>query len=170
MSAPPLVVVTGVSGSGKSTVGAALGRRLSLEYGDADDFHSRSNLDKMRAGEALSESDREPWLAAIGVWLRDRSDTGAVVSCSALRRRHRDRLREAAPHAVFLHLHGQDMVLRDRIRQRKDHFMPESLLVSQLATLDPLEPDEHGFTADIEDAPDAIVAAFLRWSGVPFPG
>ena len=159
----PLVVVTGVSGSGKSTVGVELARHLGVEYADADDFHPPGNVEKMRSGHALSEADREPWLAAIAHWLRHHAAAGGVASCSALRRKSRDQLREAAPSAVFLHLDGSERMLRQRLRKRADHFMPASLLESQLDALEPLGVDEPGMRADIESSPDAIVAAFLRW-------
>jgi len=156
------VVVMGVSGSGKTTVGELLSRRLGVDYGDADDFHPPDNLAKMRAGEPLTEADREPWLAAIGEWLAERAG-GAVVSCSALRLRHRERLLMTAPEAVFLQLSGDEAVLRERMRQREDHFMPESLLASQLESFEPLEPAEPGITIDIGLPVDAVVDAFIRW-------
>jgi len=134
----PLVVVAGVSGSGKTTVGTALARRLGVEYADADDFHSPENVAKMRAGEPLTDQDREPWLTSIGEWLADHTDRGGVVSCSALRRAHRQRLRDAAPPAVVLLLVGDESTLRNRLRDRPGHFMPESLLDSQLQALEPL--------------------------------
>lgn len=168
MTAPAQVVVTGVSGSGKTTVGGELARRLGVQYGDADDFHPPANIVKMRAGEPLSEADREPWLAAIGAWLGDRARDGAVASCSALRRAHRDRLRAAATAVVFVQLRVPEAVLRQRMRDRGGHFMPVSLLDSQLATLEPLEPDERGVTIDGELPVDTAVTTVLGWV-VPFP-
>ncbi len=160
----PLVVVSGVTATGKSTVGRELARRLGVEYADADDFHPPANLAKMRAGEPLTEADREPWLAATGEWLAERAAGGAVVSCSALRVRHRERLLQlSGDEAVFLQLSGDEAVLRERMRQREDHFMPESLLASQLESFEPLEPAEPGITVDIGLPVDAVVDAFIRW-------
>ena len=163
MSGTPLVVVCGVTASGKSTVGKALAQRLGVEYGDADDFHPPSNIAKMRAGTPLTDADREPWLAAIGEWLAERADVGAVASCSALRRAHRDRLLADAPGAVFLLLHGDEAVLRERMSGREDHFMPQSLLRSQLDAFEPLAPSEPGVVYDVEQPVDATVDAFLAW-------
>ena len=161
----PLVVVCGVTASGKSTVGKALARRLGVEYGDADDFHPPGNIAKMRAGEPLTDADREPWLAAIGQWLAKRADVGAVASCSALRRAHRERLLSAAPGAVFLVLHGDETLLRERMNARTDHFMPESLLRSQLDAFEPLARDEPGVAYDAAQPVDATVDSFVEWCG-----
>lgn len=162
---PALVVVMGVTATGKSTVGRELARRLGVEYADADDFHAQHNIAKMRAGEPLTEADREPWLVAIGEWLCEHAAVGAVASCSALRRRHRDRLLAKAPEAVFLQLSGDESVLRERMHRREDHFMPGSLLASQLDALEPLEPDEAGIALDTDQPVEAVVDAFLQWSG-----
>src|SRR3954451_7311238 len=100
----PLVVVMGVSGSGKTSVGVALAERLAVEYGEADQFHPQSNIDKMTAGRPLDDTDRQPWLEAVGAWLAEHIDSGAVATCSALKRSYRDTLRSAAPTVAFLHL------------------------------------------------------------------
>src|SRR4051794_19291868 len=100
----PLVVVMGVAGSGKTTVGIALAKRLGVDYGEADDFHPQRNIDKMSSGQALDDADRRPWLNAIGDWLAAHDEVGAVATCSALKRGYRDRLRASAPETVFLHL------------------------------------------------------------------
>lgn len=155
----PLVVM-GVSGSGKSTVAAALAQRLRVPYGEADDFHPQANIDKMSAGIPLDDRDREPWLDAIGDWLAAHAD-GAVASCSALKRSYRDRLRHHAPNVTFLHLAGSPEVLARRMAGRPGHFMPPALLASQLATLEPLEPDEHGYTIDIDQPVDHIVQQYV---------
>lgn len=160
---PALVVVMGVTATGKSTVGRELARRLGVEYADADDFHPQHNIAKMRAGEPLTEADREPWLAAIAEWLRERAAVGAVASCSALRRRHRDRLLAKAPDVVFLQLSGDESVLRERMQRREDHFMPESLLRSQLESFEPLSADEPGVTVDAEISPIDAVDTFRAW-------
>ena len=162
---PPLLVVMGVCGSGKSTVGAALAGRLGLPYADADDLHPPANVTRMRAGVPLTDADRLPWLDAVGAWLASRAGTGAVISCSALRRSYRDVLRAHVPDAAFAHLHGSPATIAARLAARHDHFMPAALLESQLATLEPLEPDEHGTTLDVarpvEDLAEACAAAFV---------
>ena len=158
-----VVVVMGVSGSGKSTVASVLAGRLGGELADADDFHPPSNVAKMAAGLPLDDQDREPWLRDIAAWLavRTRSGRSAVVSCSALKRAYRDVLRAAAPGLVFLHLTGPRELLERRMRDRTGHFMPASLLDSQLAALEPLAPGERGLTLDVTDAPEVIVATAL---------
>ncbi|MCD4533827.1 gluconokinase [Nocardioides sp. cx-169] len=150
------VVVMGVSGSGKSTVGAALAQRLSAPFADADDFHPAANVAKMTAGHALDDDDRRPWLEALGIWLADH-EGGGVMTCSALKRAYRDRLRAHAPETAFVHLHGDRGVIARRQATRPGHFMPASLLDSQFATLEPLEADEHGFVVDVDQSVDAIV-------------
>ena len=160
------VVVMGVSGSGKSTVASLLARRLGAELADADEFHSPSNVSKMAAGLPLDDQDRAPWLRDIAAWIAARARAGrpAVVSCSALKRSYRDVLSAAAPRLVFLHLTGPRDLLERRMRDRTGHFMPASLLDSQLAALEPLEPDERGLTLDVTATPEAVVAAALaRW-------
>ena len=157
----PLVVVMGVSASGKTTVGELLAERFDAEYADADAFHPQSNIDKMSSGAALTDEDRWPWLEAIGQWLVERVEVGGVVSCSALRRAYRDVLFKAAPTVRFLHLHGDPDVVRERIARRKHHFMPPSLIDSQLDTLEVLEPDEPGIEIDFAKAPGEIVDAFV---------
>jgi gluconokinase len=141
-----LVVVMGVTGSGKSTVGMALAERLGVPFADADDFHSPENVAKMRAGTPLDDTDRLPWLRSIAAWLRERED--AVVTCSALKRAYRDILREGAPDLLFLHLDGDKETVRQRVSGRAGHFMPESLVDSQFAALEPLEADERGIVVD----------------------
>lgn len=156
-----LVVVMGVSGSGKSTVGIALAERMGVPFADADDFHSPENVAKMRSGVPLTDADRRPWLLAIGTWLAEHDD-GAVVTCSALKRAYRDTLREAAPTITFLHLHGDKDVVRERVGARKGHFMPESLVDSQFADLEPLGADEAGRVVDLALPVDVIVDRFLE--------
>ena len=157
----PLVVAMGVSGSGKSTVGAALAQRLRVPFADADDFHPPANIAKMTAGEALDDTDRYPWLEAIGEWLVAHQEHGGVMSCSALRRKYRDQLRRHAPGVEFLHLHGSREVIARRQASRPGHFMPASLLTSQFATLEPLEPDEDGVVIDVDQSVDQIVQQYV---------
>src|SRR5690349_8450781 len=147
MTAP--IVVMGVSGSGKSTVGAALAQRLRVPFADADDFHPPANIAKMTAGEPLDDDDRHPWLEAIGEWLAERCATGGVMSCSALKHRYRDQLRRHCPSVRFLHLSGTPEIIGARQASRPGHFMPASLLASQFETLEPLAPDESGLTIDV---------------------
>jgi len=158
---PPLVVVMGVAGSGKTTVGQVLAERLGVEFADADDFHSEASIAKMASGHPLDDDDRAPWLVAIGAWLAEHDESGGVVGCSALRRRYRDVLRAAAPRLHLLHLDGDPAVLTRRISERPGHFMPASLITSQLETLEPLEPDEPGRAADLTIPVDDIVDDFI---------
>ena len=157
---PPLVVVMGVSGSGKSTVGAALAQRLRVQFADADDFHPPANIAKMTAGAALDDDDRHPWLESIGEWLAAHAETGGVMSCSALKRKYRDQLRHHAPRTEFLLLHGTFEVITRRQASRPGHFMPASLLHSQFATLEPLIADENGLVVDVDQSVDDIVRAY----------
>lgn len=157
----PLVVAMGVSGSGKSTVGAALAQRLRVPFADADDFHPPANIAKMTAGHALDDDDRYPWLEAIGEWLVAHREAGGVMSCSALKRKYRDQLRHHVPSVEFLHLHGSPEVIARRQASRPGHFMPASLLASQFATLEPLAPDERGQVVDVDQSIDAIVQAYV---------
>lgn len=157
---PPLVVVMGVSGSGKTTVGQALADHLGTDYADADTFHSAANIAKMASGLPLDDDDRAPWLLAIGQWLDQHGDEGGVVGCSALRRRYRDVLRTAAPRLRFLHLAGDTAVVTQRVGDRAGHFMPASLVISQLETLEPLQADECGNVFDLTAPVDVIVADF----------
>lgn len=154
------VVTMGVSGCGKSTVGAALAERLHVPFADADDLHSPANIAKMTAGHPLDDDDRREWLDAVGQWLAAHGD-GGVMSCSALKRNYRDRLRAHCPSTVFLHLNGSPEVIAARQAARKGHFMPTGLLRSQFETLEPLGPDERGVVVDVAEPVGAIVDAFL---------
>ncbi|MFE6499882.1 gluconokinase [Kitasatospora sp. NPDC057738] len=159
----PCVVVMGVAGTGKSTVGRLLAERLGVPFADGDDFHRPDSIARMAAGIPLDDGRRRPWLEAVGRWLRERdaAGTGGVVTCSALKRRYRDVLREAGPDAFFLHLTGSRELLVERIGGRTGHFMPGSLLGSQLAALEPLQPDERGAVLDVGPAPGVLVDAAL---------
>jgi gluconokinase len=155
------IVVMGVSGSGKSTVGAALAQRLRVPFADADDFHPEANVAKMSAGHALNDDDRHPWLDAIGDWLANHCGEGGVMSCSALKCKYRDQLRKHCPQVRFLHLSGSPEVIGRRQASRPGHFMPASLLASQFDTLEPLEADEHGVVVDVDQDIDAVVENYL---------
>ena len=159
------IVVMGVSGSGKSTVGAALAQRLRVPFADADDFHPAANIAKMTAGQPLNDEDRHPWLEAIGDWLAQRCDSGGVMSCSALKRKYRDQLRRHCPGIEFLHLSGTPEVIGKRQASRPGHFMPASLLASQFDTLEPLEPDERGISIDVDENIDSIVETYVASDG-----
>ncbi|GAB2981664.1 gluconokinase [Amycolatopsis acidiphila] len=155
-----VIVVMGVAGSGKTTVGNDLARRLGVDYAEADAFHPKANIEKMSAGHPLTDEDRRPWLHAIADWVREHQDTGGVVSSSALKRRYRDVLRTGGD-VWFLHLDGPRELIAERMKSRSGHFMPVSLLGSQLADLEPLETDEPGLVADITEVPADIVRAAL---------
>lgn len=141
------VVVMGVSASGKSSVGRALAARLSVPFLDADDLHPAANVAKMAGGHPLTDDDRWPWLDAVGVAIAAQGEV--VMACSALTRAYRDRIRRQAPDTVFVLLHGSVKLLTERATGRTDHFMPPSLLASQLATLEPLDDDEDGLALDV---------------------
>src|SRR5690606_6175566 len=141
-----------------TTIGPLLAARLGVPYAEGDDFHPRANIAKMSAGTPLTDEDRWPWLDAIGDWAQGRAGLGGVVSCSALKRSYRDRLRSAAPGVVFLHLTGDRALIEDRMSHRKGHFMPTALLDSQFATLQPLERDETGVAVDVTGSPEEITA------------
>ncbi len=158
MPHPPLLVVMGVSGAGKSVIGSLLAERLGLPFADADDLHPASNVRAMAAGRPLTDDDRWPWLDAVGAALARASTSGLVMACSALKRSYRDAIRAKAPDARFVHLDGTPELLRARIGARTGHFMPAALLDSQLAALEPLAPDEPGMTVSIDQTPIEIVA------------
>jgi gluconokinase len=152
------LVVMGVSGCGKSSLGAALAKALDLPFTDADDLHPAANRAKMAAGQPLTDDDRMPWLAAVGKVL---AAHGGIVACSALRQTYRDQLRRAAGGVTFLHLTAPRGLIAQRLAARQGHFMPALLLDSQLATLEPLGPNE-GWTLDVSGSLSENIAAALR--------
>ncbi len=166
---PVAVVVMGVSGCGKTTVAERLAQHLGWVFAEADEFHSEANLAKMSAGTPLDDADRLPWLTAIRDWVTATGQQGrsAVVTCSALQRSYRDLLRDAGSRVLFLHLTGPREVLAERMGARTGHFMPTSLLDSQLATLQALEPDEPGAAVSIELSPDEVLRTALERLHLP---
>lgn len=159
------VIVMGVSGCGKSTVGELLGAMLGAGFLDGDSLHPQANIEKMAAGHPLDDQDREPWLREVGERLGSPGHGSMVIACSALKRRYRDLIRSQAPGTVFIHLHGTVELLAERMAARPGHFMPVDLLQSQLATLEPLERDEAGVVLDISAAPQELARAAADWLG-----
>lgn len=153
------VVVMGVSGTGKSTVGAAVADRFDWEFVEGDDLHPPENVAKMESGEALTDQDRAPWLDRVSDRAEAQAKAGrcSVLTCSALKRAYRDRLRAGVPAMFFLHLAAPHEVLEPRMQQRSRHFMPASLLVSQFDTLEPLGDDEDGSTVDVSGTVDEVI-------------
>ena len=158
-----IVIVAGVSGSGKTTVGALLAGRLGWQFADADDFHPAANVEKMRAGIPLTDADRGPWLRVIGAWMDERIARGedAVVGCSALKRSYRDLLLGGRPEARMVFLAPDREVLARRMAARHGHFFPEQLLGTQLDALEPPGPDERVLTVVPADDPAATVTSII---------
>ena len=160
------VVVMGVAGCGKSTVGRDLAERLHCLFLEGDQFHPPANVAKMSRGTPLEDADRWPWLDELGRGLGTAArDAGsAVAACSALKRTYRDRLAAAAAMPIrFVHLTGTHALLAARMLARADHFMPATLLDSQLATLEPLQPDESSVALNVEQPPRQLLEAALQW-------
>ncbi|WP_127843032.1 gluconokinase [Actinomyces wuliandei] len=159
------LVIMGVAGCGKTTTANGLARVLGWPVAEADDFHPGTNIAKMRAGTPLTDADRWPWLDSLRGWMSERAAQGSstIVTCSALKRSYRDLLAQAQGRVRFVHLQVQEVELRRRLAQREGHFMPASLLPSQLATLEPLEDDEDGVVVvSASSSPEATVAAVLE--------
>tara|TARA_B100000949_G_scaffold166879_2_gene147319 strand:+ start:2392 stop:2904 length:513 start_codon:yes stop_codon:yes gene_type:complete len=154
-------VVMGVAGSGKSTIGELLARRLDYTLVEGDAHHPAENIAKMSAGVPLDDRDREPWLRSLGTLLRD-SEIPVVLTCSALKRKYRDLLREVSgKDIVFVYLHGDRELLAERMNHRTGHFMPPSLLESQLASLEVPGEDEHYIRVDIGPPPETVVGKIV---------
>ena len=158
------LVVMGVAGSGKSSLMAALVERLGWPALEGDALHPEANVSKMAAGVPLTDEDRLPWLEAIAAWIGDREAAreSSIVTCSALRRDYRDLLRRGHPWVWFVHLVAPPEVLDDRLERRVGHFMPPSMLASQLATLEPLEADEPGTVLETDGPPDALAQRLVE--------
>lgn len=165
---PDMVVVMGVSGSGKTTVAKGIAVSMHWLFAEGDAFHPEANVAKMHAGHPLTDEDRWPWLRLIGDWIQEQEDAdkSAVITCSALRRVYRDLLREDRPAVRFLHVQPAKEVIEDRLVHRAGHYMPPSLLPSQLATLEPLEPDEPGVTISGEGSEAEVLQRALDALGL----
>ncbi len=161
-AAPSVLVLMGVSGSGKSTVGALLAGRLGWDFEEGDDLHPAANLEKMAAGHPLDDDDRRPWLARVARWIREHTDVRqpGVITCSALTKTYRDVLR--GERVVFVHLAGSRDQIGRRIAARQGHFMPTALLDPQFATLEPPGPDEKAISVDISPSASAQADEIVR--------
>jgi len=159
---PLVLVVMGVSGTGKSTVAGILAGSLGWDLQEGDDLHPPGNVAKMASGQALTDDDRGPWLDEIAAWIARQVESGrpGIVTCSALKRSYRDRL--SGPHVMFVHLAGSSEQIASRLSSRLDHFMPASLLSSQLATLEELEPDERGIVVTLARGPTEEAEEIMR--------
>lgn len=165
------LVVMGVSGVGKTSVAAELVARTGWVFAEGDDFHPPANKQKMAAGHALDDADRWPWLATVAAWIgeQEAAGLGAVVTCSALRRAYRDVLRDGHPSVRFVHLLAPPALIEERITARRGHYMPASLLGSQLATLEPLQDDEPGVGVETTGHPADVAARALAALDLPAP-
>jgi gluconokinase len=158
-----LYVVMGVSGSGKSLIGASLARELGVDFVEGDEYHPAENVRRMASGVPLTDDDRAGWLRALAGRIRKARDagTGLVMTCSALKRSYRDVLRADANELRFVFLRGPRALIAERVARRRGHFMPASLLDSQFATLEEPSPDEEAWVCDIRESPDDLVAALV---------
>jgi gluconokinase len=162
-----IILVMGVSGSGKTTVGAMLAGRLGWKYAEADSFHPVANIEKMAAGHPLTDEDRRPWLAAIATWIDAEVAAGepAVVTCSALKRSYRDQLRADRPQVQVVFLQGSRELIASRLAARQGHFFTAEMLDSQFAALEEPTPDEGALMISIVGAPTEIVEEILAALG-----
>ena len=168
---PDIVVVMGVAGSGKTPVAKGIAVSMHWLFAEGDAFHPEANVEKMHSGVPLTDEDRWPWLRLIGDWMSEQEDAGvsAVVTCSALRRVYRDLLREDRPAVRFCHVTSPESTIADRLDHREGHYMPPSLLPSQLATLEPLEDDEPGVTVSGAGSETEVLDRVLHALGLTPP-
>jgi len=159
-----VLIVMGVSGVGKSTIAKSLAAKLGWKFQEGDDLHPPSNVQKMHAGIPLTDADRAPWLDAIKHWIDDRIRAGepGLVTCSALKRRYRDVLIDGRADVRILYLHSDEATIEDRIKHRTGHFMPASLLESQLHTLEEPAPEERPMTIEVAGTVEETVASILE--------
>jgi len=169
---PDIVVVMGVAGSGKTTVAKGIAVSMHWLFAEGDAFHPEANVEKMHSGIPLTDEDRWPWLRLIGDWMSEQEKAGisAVVTCSALRRVYRDLLRDGRPSVRFCHMTPPEVEIADRLEHRAGHYMPPTLLPSQLATLEPLEPDEPGVTVSGQGSQTDVLDRVLHALGLTPPG
>jgi carbohydrate kinase (thermoresistant glucokinase family) len=158
-----VLVIMGVSGCGKTTIAELLSRELGWAYRDGDEFHPKSNVEKMHSGTPLTDDDRWPWLEAIAAWIDERRNAGehGIVTCSALKKSYREILIGERKDVGLIYLKGTEDLIAQRLSKRKDHFMPKGLLRSQFQTLEEPGASEHPITVSIEPTPEEIVAAIL---------
>lgn len=170
-AAPLIVLLMGVSGAGKSTVGRALAEMTGWPFRDADGFHPPANIAKMSRGEPLGDADRGPWLDAIAAWIAECRDAGApaIVSCSALKRRYRDRLIGRNADVALVYLRGGRDLIGSRLKARTGHFMPATLLESQFSALEEPSADEHALVVDVAFTPEAIARRIVTTLHFPAP-
>ena len=163
-----VLVLMGVSGSGKTTVGSILARRLGWPFEDGDALHPQANIEKMRAGHSLTDADRAPWLESVAGWVEQRLDAGAngIITCSALRRSYRDVINRRGKGVVFVFLSGSRATIAPRLAARRDHFMPAALLESQYADLESPGPEEPAVTVDVAPPPTVIAQEVLDALGI----
>jgi gluconokinase len=160
---PAALILMGVAGAGKTTVGRLLAGRLNVRFIEGDLFHPAANVEKMRAGTPLTDEDRRPWLKAIAEEIGRclAQGEGAVIACSALKRTYRDILVAGRAGVRVVHLQGSPALIQHRLDDRRGHYMPPSLLPSQFAALEPPDPDEAAITIDVSSAPETIVQAIV---------
>jgi carbohydrate kinase (thermoresistant glucokinase family) len=161
----PILLLMGVSGSGKTTIGAMLAGRLGWKYAEADDFHPPANVEKMHNGIPLDDEDRKPWLEATAEWMKDQ-DRPAVVTSSALKRKYRDMLRAGRPDLRLVYLDGSRELIGNRMAARHGHFFPEQLLDSQFADLEPPGPEENPLIVSIDGPPERVVDEIIDRTGL----
>ncbi|MET0198325.1 carbohydrate kinase [Rhodococcus sp. RS1C4] len=164
MTTHPVLVIMGVSGSGKSTVAGILAGALKWDLQEGDDLHPDANVAKMASGHPLTDEDRWPWLETIADWIRAHAEAGepGIVTCSALKRSYRDILRRGSEgNVVFVHLAGSRERISGRLNARMNHFMPSGLLDTQMSTLEPIDPDEPAIVIDVGPPPADIAASII---------